>query len=157
MLTIFFSRVFNKLNKLVNKHASLVPPSKRKAKHVSKPWITSRELFKTIRVKNALFVSGDVDKYKLYRKKLVTLIKHGKKLYYYAYFNDNLRNIQNTWPGINELINGKTKNSKPLVALKNPGSDKISCNPSELPNIINSYNSSAGKNLACKVPQSKPF
>ena len=35
-----FSRFYNKLNKLINKHVPLKPISKHRAKIFSKPWIT---------------------------------------------------------------------------------------------------------------------
>ena len=35
-----FSKIYNKLNKMVNKHAPLKSLSKRKFKQSSKPWIT---------------------------------------------------------------------------------------------------------------------
>ena len=45
-----FSKFFNSLNKIVNKHAPLRPLSKCKAKQFSKPWIT-RGIRKSIKVK----------------------------------------------------------------------------------------------------------
>ena len=68
-IDIAFSKIYNKLNKLVNKHAPLKPLSKRKFKQSLKPWIT-KGLLKSIKIKNALFASGDIDKYKFYRNKL---------------------------------------------------------------------------------------
>ena len=41
-IDIAFSKIYNKLNKLVNKHAPLKPLSKRKFKQSLKPWITKR-------------------------------------------------------------------------------------------------------------------
>ena len=60
-IDIAFSKIYNKLNKLVNKHAPLKPLSKRKFKQSLKPWIT-KGLLKSIKIKNALFASGDIDK-----------------------------------------------------------------------------------------------
>ena len=68
-IDIGFSKMYNKLNKLVNKHAALEPLSKHEFKQSSKPWIT-KGLLKCIKIKNALFASGDIDKYKLYRNKI---------------------------------------------------------------------------------------
>ena len=34
-----------------------------------------------------------------------TLIRVSKKKYYYEYFEINLKNMKNTWDGINDLIN----------------------------------------------------
>ena len=39
-IDIAFSKIYNKLNKLLNKHAPLKSLSKRKFKQSSKPWIT---------------------------------------------------------------------------------------------------------------------
>ena len=81
-IDIALSKIYNKLNKLVNKDAPLKPLSKRKFKQSLKPWIT-KGLLKS---KNALFASGDIDKYKFYRNKITTLIRQSKKLYYHTYF-----------------------------------------------------------------------
>ena len=95
-----FSNFFNTLNKLVNKHAPLKPVSKRQAHRFMKPWIT-KGLRKSIKIKNALFCSGDIDKYKYYRNKLLTLSRLSKKLYYSAYFTDNMTSMRKAWAGIN--------------------------------------------------------
>ena len=58
-----FFKFFNTLNKIVNKHAPFRPLSKRKAKQFSKPWIT-KGIRKSTTVKNALFASGNFEKYK---------------------------------------------------------------------------------------------
>ena len=55
-----FSTFYNKLNKLINKHAPLRSLSKRKIKRLSKPWII-KGIRKSIRIKNELFFSGDRD------------------------------------------------------------------------------------------------
>ena len=75
-----FSCFYNKLNKLVDKHAPLKAISRRKAKQLAKPWIISG-LRKSIEIKNALFRAGDTVKYKLYRNKISNLTR----LYYHAY------------------------------------------------------------------------
>ena len=48
-----FSTFYNKLNKLIHKHAPLRLLSKRKIKRLSKPWIT-KGIRKSIRIKNEL-------------------------------------------------------------------------------------------------------
>ena len=45
-----FSKIYNKLNKLINKHAPLKPLSKRKFKQLSKPWIT-KGILKSIKIR----------------------------------------------------------------------------------------------------------
>ena len=49
-----FSSFYNKFNKLVNKHALLRTVSKRKAKQLSRSWI-SRGLRKSIKIKIMIF------------------------------------------------------------------------------------------------------
>ena len=148
-----FSKVYNKLNKLVNKHAPLKPLSKRKYKQFMKPWIT-KGLLKSIKVKNALFASGDIDKYKFYRNKIITLTRHSKKLHYQAYFTQNMNNMKKTWVGINQVMNRNKRNSKPITALKRLNSNQVTYNPAELPNVLNDFFSSVGQKLASKVPDS---
>ena len=68
--SVFF--FYNKLDRVVNKYAPLKIVSKRKAKQLSKPWIT-RGIRISIRKKNELYYSGDMVTYKLYRNKILTL------------------------------------------------------------------------------------
>lgn len=42
-----FSSFYNKLNKIVNKHAPMKVLSQRKAKQLSKPWITKGKKFQS--------------------------------------------------------------------------------------------------------------
>jgi hypothetical protein len=127
---------YNKLHKLINKHAPLVPVSKRKAKLYCKPWIT-KGIRKSITIKNSLFYSGNSEKYKFYRNKILTLTRISKKAYYHKYFEDNFLNIKKTWEGINNLINHKSKNIRSITSLKHPMNNTITSNANEIPNILN--------------------
>ena len=60
---------------------------------LSKPWIT-QGLRKSIKIKNSLFYSGDIDMYKYYRNKISVLTRLSKKAYYHKYFEDNITNIK---------------------------------------------------------------
>ena len=60
-----------KLERVVNKYAPLKIVSKRKAKQLSKPWIT-RGIRISIRKKNEVYYSGDMVKYKLRTNKILT-------------------------------------------------------------------------------------
>ena len=53
-----FSSFYNKFNKLINKHAPMKTISNRKAKQLSKPWIT-KGIRISIKVKNKSYASGD--------------------------------------------------------------------------------------------------
>jgi len=111
-----FSKICNKLNKLVNKHAALKPLSKCKFKQSLKPWIT-KGLLKSIKIKIALFAEGDIDKYKIYRDKITTLIRQSKKLYYHAYFTQHMNDMKKH--GLESMRQGTvTKgNLNPLLVL----------------------------------------
>ena len=74
-----FSTFYNKLNRIVNKHAPINTISKRKAKQLNKPWIT-RGLRISIKKKNELFFSCNKSKYKIYRNKILTLSRLSKML-----------------------------------------------------------------------------
>ena len=146
-----FSTFYNKFNKLINKHAPLKQVSNRKAKQLLKPWIT-KGIKQSIKTKNALYYSGDIDKYKYYRNKLLMLTRLSKKAYYHNYFENNLKNSKKTWEGINNLINRKKRNSKSIAALKCHITQRLSYNILDHPNILNKYFSSVGHSLASKMP-----
>ena len=110
-----FSSFYKKINKIINKHAPLVKPSKRTIKNFSKSWITSG-LRKSIKIKNKLLMTGERAKYKLYRNRITNLTRLSKKLYFHSFFNDNINNIKKTWQGINSLISNNRKAKKPIIA-----------------------------------------
>ena len=91
--------------------------SKRKAKQLSKPWITSG-IRAAIKVKNKLYASGDEVRYKQYRNKIYTLIRLSKRKYYNTFFENNMANMKKTWQGINELLYRRKQNLKVISALK---------------------------------------
>ena len=111
-----FSTFFNKINKLIDKHAPFKILSPRKAKRLSKPWIT-RGIRKSIKVKNSLYCAGNKALYKMYRNKILNISRQSKKLYYHNYFLGNLNNMKNTWAGINHLINSRKKILNALLLL----------------------------------------
>ena len=90
-----FSCFYNKLNKLINKHAPLKPISWRKIKSFSKPWIT-KGIRKSIKMKNKLLYGGNIKLFKIYRNKISTLTRLSKKLYFHNYFLNNTSNLKRT-------------------------------------------------------------
>ena len=91
-----FSTFYNKYNKIVNKNAPFRRMSNRKAKQLSKPWITTG-IKASIAVKSKLYASGDDYRYKYFRNKICSLIRLSKKRYYYEYFEHNVANMKETW------------------------------------------------------------
>ena len=80
-------------------------------------------------------------KYKLYRNKILTLSRLGKKLWYHNFFEAKMSDIKHTWRGIN-LQNRKTRGDSVITALKRPGNGELSQNnkknnADELPNKYN--------------------
>ena len=73
-----FSSFYNEFNKLINKHAPMEKISERKAKLLSKSWIT-KGLRISVRIKNKLYASRDMIKYKVYRNNLCSLIRLSKQ------------------------------------------------------------------------------
>ena len=88
-----FSSFYNNFNKIVNKLAPIKKLSNRKAKQLSKPWITSG-IRASISIKNKLYASGDDRKYRFYRNKICNLIRLSKKRYYQNYFEHNITNVK---------------------------------------------------------------
>ena len=103
-----FSSFYNKLNKIVNKHAPFKTMSKRRKTKLSKPWIT-KGIRTSIKIKNRLYMSGDHAQYKHYRNTISKLTRISKKQCYSQFFTNNLKNMQKTWEGINTLLNRKKK------------------------------------------------
>ena len=146
-----FSILYNKVNKLLNKHAPYKTLSQRRVKQMQKPWI-ARGLRKSIKVKNRLFYSGNKAQHKIYRNKILLLSRLSKKLYYHNYFSQNLTKMKNTWAGINSLINNKRKDFKRISSIIHPDSKVPTNDCSEISNIFNDFFSSVGPNLASKLP-----
>ena len=63
-----FSTLYNKPNKLINKHAPVKSVSRCKFKQFSKPWIT-KALRKSIKMKNPPFTSSDNKKFTQTRRR----------------------------------------------------------------------------------------
>ena len=147
-----FSSFYNKINKLINKHAPMKTISNRKAKQLSKPWIT-KGIRTSIKVKNKLYASGDTANYKTYRNKISTLTRLSKQQYYSKFFNDNLTNMKKTWEGINNVLARKPKNTKPITSIKVPtNNDSVTCDQRKIANVLNDHFASVGPKLANKLP-----
>ena len=147
-----FSSFYNKYNAIVNKHAPMKNLSKRKAKQLYIPWITSG-IRAAIKVKNKLYASGDEVRYKQYRNKINTLIRLSKRKYYNTFFENNVANMKKTWQGINELLHRRKQNLKVISALKDFNNcNKIVREGSRIPNIINEHFATVGNRLTKKLP-----
>lgn len=151
-----FNTFYNKLNRLVNKHAPLKPLSKRKEKQLSKPWIT-KGIRTSIKMKNKHYHigDGDRDKYRYYRNKISQLSRHSKSLYYHSFFESNYHNMKQTWKGINNLISSKKTTNKCINTILKPNSSVKTSNQFEISNILNKHFATVGNKLSSKfsLPQ----
>ena len=106
------------MNRILDKHAPLKRLSKYKFKFKTKPWITMA-LQKSILIKNKLFsdyinkkeLSQKIEyhiKYKRYRNMLSTLMKKSEENYFTKFFENNLKNLKNTWKGIKSITSMKS-------------------------------------------------
>ena len=149
-----FLSFYNKLNKLVNKHAPRRNVTKRDIKNFSKPWITTG-IKKSIKEKNEFLNQAKYAEYKYYRNKISTLIRVSKKKYYFEYFELNIKNMKNTWDGINDLINRNKRKSCRISGLKDTESGRVIRESSVLPNLLNKYFASIGHKLGTSTTQSE--
>ena len=88
-----FSSFYNKLNKIVNKHAPFKTMSKRRKKKLYKLWIT-KGIRTSIKIKNRLNMCGDHAQYKHYRNTISKLTRISKRQFYSQFFTNNLKNMQ---------------------------------------------------------------
>ena len=131
-------------------------------KFKTKPWITTA-LQKSISIKNKLF-SDFINKKgltlktelhikcKSYRKMLSTLMEKSKQSYFTKFFQNNLKNLKNTWKGIKSIISLKnsSSNSPRLLAYQNGNID----NPERIANAFNNYFSITGEKSEAKIKHS---
>ena len=111
--------------------------SNRKAKQLSKPWITNG-IKAAIKVKNKLYASWDEVRYKHYRNKICTLIRFSKRRYYDTFFQNNMANMKKNLERNQWTFTSTEKNLKVIFAQKVfKNRDKIVKDGSRIPNIIN--------------------
>ena len=85
--------------------------------------------------------------------KICTLTRLSKQQYYSKFFNDNLTNSKKTWQGINNVLDCKLKNKKPITFIKDPNdNDSVTGDPSRIANILNDHFASVGPKLANELP-----
>ena len=149
-----FSRFYKNINRLINKHAPLKDLSKRRLKLLTKPWLT-KGIRRSIRVKNNLFFNSNWNKYKQYRNNLTTLIRLSKQQYYQNFFNSNIKNMRQTWKGINELLGGMRKKgiSKNINFIHSNENAILTNDPKTIGNTLNEYFATVGDKLASAIPE----
>ena len=90
-------------------------------------------------------------KYKIYRNKIVDLLRNSKTNHYKNFFLSNITNSKNTWTGIKQLINNK-KSTTPNIDLNIK--ESLECNPKTVAYHINSHLTSVADKIRAKFPTS---
>ena len=135
------------------------PLEKSKTKKVHKPWMT-KGLVNACKKKHTLykrFVTNrnavTEGRYKLYKNKLVGILRVAKKNYYSELLELNKGNTKETWSIIKEVINKKTVNvAVPNVFYRNESTFKGEQN---VANGFNDFFANIGTELASKIPECK--
>ncbi len=125
----------------------------KKQKNEDKPWIT-KGIEKACKKKNALYrkfiatrtIQAE-NKYKIYKNKLISIIRFSKKDYYNKLLDKHKNNIQTTWKVLNSIIKKNTgKVDYPNYFVND---DKLSINKmNDIVNEFNEYFVNIGSNLA---------
>ena len=143
-----------------NKHLDIHIP-KKKDKRVNYktsprlPWIT-KSILRSINRKNRLYYNfknkkteKSKIKYTSYKNTLIRIIRLEKRKYYSIQLEQYKHDIKNTWKILKQAMNISKKKSN-ITKIKSD--DKIFDDPNDISNILNSYFSSVGRNLAKKIP-----
>ncbi len=125
----------------------------KKKRNEDKPWIT-KGIEKACKKKNALYRKFIVirtiqaeNKYKIYKNKLISIIRSSKKDYYNKLLDKHKNNIQSTWKVLNSIIKKNTGKIDYPNYLVND--DKLSINKmNDIVNEFNEYFVNIGSNLA---------
>ena len=123
-------------------------------KSLHTPWIT-RGIIKSCKTKFDLYRKAkaglvSMNEYKIYKNKLLNLIRKSKKQYFYNYFAKYKNNLKNVWKKLNSLT-GKTKNNHTCNKINING--KISTNKKDIANAFNNFFSTIGQNLNNELPE----
>ena len=116
-----------------------------------KPWLTSG-LKKSIKIKNQLYVkaskvpnSENINKNKLYRNKLHSLLRKSERNHYDLLFTLNKNNLTKSWSIIKDVLNRKRNRSLPDKITVN---NKTVSDKGAIANQFNQYFTNIGSNLA---------
>ena len=119
-----------------------------------KPWMT-KGLVNACKKKNKLYrdfikyrTKDKEIKYKLYKNKLIDIIRINKKEYYNKLLENNKNNIKGTWDILNKIIRNKTNSNCPDHFIEK---DKTITNMTEIVEGFNNFFVSVGPNLANEI------
>lgn len=157
-----FEKFYNNLNELINRHAPLKSTEIKVNHNKIKPWITNgirksiilrNKLYhRFINTKDQIMKNTFYQRYKIHRNEIVHLIRQSKINYYKTYFNENIRNVKNTWKGINELINHKKQHPSNISLNIN---EKLISDPKIISIKFNEFFTTIADKVREKIPATK--
>uniref|UniRef100_A0A669C5X4 Reverse transcriptase domain-containing protein n=1 Tax=Oreochromis niloticus TaxID=8128 RepID=A0A669C5X4_ORENI len=144
---------------LYEKHCPLMKIT-RKHHRSNKPWIT-KGIEDACKMKNNLYKrfiklrTKDAEiKYKLYKNRLVNIIRTSKKEYYHTLLEQNRSNTQETWRILNSIIKKGSKNKNYPDYFKKD-KDIVLDKTKDIVNEFNDFFVNVGFNLAKEIPESR--
>uniref|UniRef100_A0A8C6LAH3 Reverse transcriptase domain-containing protein n=1 Tax=Nothobranchius furzeri TaxID=105023 RepID=A0A8C6LAH3_NOTFU len=131
-----------------------------KNKYAKKPWIT-KGIQKACRKKNKLYkdflkkrTEEAEQNYKIYKNKLISIMRSSKRNYYSKLLEGNKSNIKNTWRILNDVIKkGSGTNSLPNIFLTKDNQEIYQSK--EIANEFNKYFTEIGPDLAKDISNTK--
>jgi len=155
-----FNAFLSKINSLIDEHVPLIKLSKRQAKLHSKPWIT-KGILTSMKIRDNFFrdylnsSSPDIksflhSRYKLYRNKIVSLLRLSKQNHFKQFFNSNLDNLGKVWEGVREIISPKNSKSSTKISLQT--GNTISSDPKVVSKTFNNVFISIADSVRNNIP-----
>ena len=159
-----FNAFINEYSSLFDKHVPLVKLTRKQEKLFAKPWIT-KGILTSVRVRDKLFKdylnTSDLDlksylhqSYKLYRNRIVSLLRLSKKIHYSNYFILNTANMKKIWIGVRELISSKSTKASSGISLQTENG-KLTSDPSEVTECFNKFFTNIADKIRSTIPPSK--
>lgn len=151
-VNVAYGAFLNTYLALYDKHCPLVSFKYKKKNKNMKPWIT-KGLANACKKKNNLYrdyitqrTKNAEMKYKVYKNKLVVILRKAKKDYYNKLFQENKNNIKGIWNIFKEVLGNKnTPLDRPNYFIKN---NQVVEDKTEVVNEFNSFFVNVGPTLA---------
>ena len=126
----------------------------------NKPWITPG-IMNACKKKNKLYVQflkhrtvQAENKYKTYKNKLTTILRHAEKKYYNQLIEENNLDMKQKWGVLNKMLN-RNKQSLPLPDSFKGLNNSFICDEQEIANGFNDFFTNIGPNLAGTIKNPK--
>ena len=141
----------------VDRHAPVKKLNKKQLKNKEKPWVNN-VILRMIKHRDKLFKRKKENPlnlnyqraYKLFRNRINRELKKSKKDYYKFFFETNVNSMKNTWRGIKEILNLKSKTNIQINQIQHEG--KTIVDENEIANTFNDFFTEIGSKLDSQIP-----